>query len=308
MSSAAFPSSPGGYGDDLAAVVVRRLEKRTWRGSWGLAKTLLLGVPSFGLIPLLAWPARFRDYVAEESQAMQELAQWAKMRGRQPAAVGPLMAAAEDTVASPLPLIAALVLSAMVIGVYVIQFAHVPFSLDQLIELTYSRDSRMSGASPLSPQEFVYRLWVIALSVGYGIQWLHVRAHAADMRRFVERFNPVVQAEMLPAVRMPMRGVACFRPLWILTAVVLAMYGAWWGIPMVLAGMAQKRYTSLTGRVVRHELAKRVRDVVALRQTPAMYPPTTSRRCANPRCLASLRPHTHFCTRCGAAVRPEATT
>ena len=305
MSLAGFPSSHPSHGDDLAAVVVRRLEKRNWCRSWGLAKTLLLGVPSFGLIPLLAWPARFREYATEESQAMQELSQWAKMRGRQPAAVGPLMAAAEDTAASPLPFIAALVLAAFVVGVYVIQFAHVEFSLEQLIGLTYSRDSRMAASSPLPAREFVYRVWVIALSVGYCIQWLHVRAHAADVKRFVERFNPVAAAEGLPAVRLPVRGWVLFRPLWILAAVILAMYGAWWGIPMVLAGMAQKRYTSLTGRIVRHELAKRVRDIVMLRQTPALMMSTAARRCANPRCLSPLRPHTHFCTRCGAAIREE---
>jgi len=90
--------------------------------------------------------------------------------------------------------------------------------------------------------------------------------------------------------------------LWVLTAVVLARYGAWWGIPMVLAGMAQNRYTSVTGKRVRLELAKRVRDIVTLRQMPDTMLRAISHRCANPRCKASLRPQARFCNRCGSAT------
>src|SRR5258708_30048128 len=92
------PRPDGSSPDDLAAVVIRRLEGGSRYRAWGLFKTVLLGVPSFGLLPLFAWPVRFREHVAEESEAMKELAQWAKHRGREPAAVGPLFAAAEETI------------------------------------------------------------------------------------------------------------------------------------------------------------------------------------------------------------------
>jgi hypothetical protein len=292
----------GPYTDDLAEVVVRRLEKRPACRSWGLLKTLVLGVPSFGILPLLAWPARFRDYVADESHALQELAQWAKLRGRQPAAVGPLLAAAEETTISPLSFVLALVLSALVVGMFAIEFTHVPFTLDRLLDSTYSQNFRFTATSRIPRYELIYRVWVIALTVGYGVQFIHIRTHAADVQQFVERFNPVAQAEMLPPVRFPMRGWAYFRPMWILTAVILAMYGAWWGIPMVLAGMSQRRYTGITGRRIRHELAKRVKDIVMFRQLPAATAPVIARRCENPRCLAPVRPQARFCARCGSAM------
>ncbi|HET6252035.1 MAG TPA: hypothetical protein VFE47_30395 [Tepidisphaeraceae bacterium] len=313
MTSGPFPISAApssAYDDDLAAVVVRRLEKRSV-GTWGLLKTILLGVPSFGLLPLLAWPLRFREYGADETLAMQELAQWAKLRGRQPAAVGPLLAAAEDTALSPLPFIFSLIVAALIVGVFAIQFMHMSAPTDglvsSLLSWTYSVDSRFTGSSPLSQREFVYRVWVIGLSIGYAVQWIHIRTHAADVKRFVERFGPIAEAEGLPGVKLPVRGHAYFRPIWILAAVILALYGAWWGIPMVLAGMAQKRYTRVTGKFIRNELAKRVKDVVMLRQMPAMLTTATSGlpRCSNPRCLAVLRTNSRFCTRCGSAMAKD---
>ena len=306
MTSLSFPSSPP-QSDDLAAVVVRRLEKGSACRSWGLMKTILLGVPSFGLLPLLVWPARFRGYVADESLAMQELAQWAKVRGRQPAAVGPLLAAAEDTALNPLPVVSSLILVALIVGMFAIQFTHASFTLERLFDSTYGHTGGTHFVSPLPAVEFLYRVWVIALSIGYAIQFFQVRAHTADVQRFVARFNPVAEAERLPPIRFPRGGGAYFRPLWILAAVLLCMYGAWWGIPMVLAGMAQRRYTSVTGKLVRCELAKRVRDVVTLRQAPSVMLTSPMRRCSNPRCLAVISPKARFCTRCGSAI-PEART
>jgi hypothetical protein len=311
MTPSGYPTSgvQPGHQDDLAALVVRRLERRRLApASWGLLTTVVLGVPTFGLLPLIVWPMRFREYVTEESQALQELAEWARARGRRPAAVGPLMAAAEDTSFRALPLIISVMLALFVAGAFVIQFTNfIPFTFDSLLDCTYYYKCSSSSMSPGSRAQLLYAAWCGALSLGYLLHWAQVRGHMMDVKRFVARFNPIAEAEGLPPVRGHRLPIGVFRPVWILTAIILAVYGAWWGIPLVLAGMAQRRYTSVTSNLIRYELAKRVKDMVSMRhQTPA--PPMAmeaapARRCGNPRCLAALPAQARFCTRCGMADR-----
>ncbi len=195
-----LPTDPA-YGDDLAAVIVRRLEKRDDGGSWGVLKTALLGMVSFGLLPLLVWPWKFRNYVAEESLAMQELAQWIKWRGRHPAAIGPLMAAAQETRYSPFPLVAATLLTIIVAGLLSAPFTSAPFDLEALLRYTYSFSFDGSDFYVPPNAQTVHYVWVIGLCVGFGVQWLHVMAHRADVRRFVKRFNKLAEAELLPPIR-----------------------------------------------------------------------------------------------------------
>jgi hypothetical protein len=306
MSAPIPPTSPASaarHCDDLVASTVRRLEARSPEGSWGLLKTVLLGVPSFGLIPLLAWSGLFRDFANDDSDTARDLAEWAKLRGRRPAAIRSLEEAAKSTVPSPNPRMMAIVLSILIVGVVVIQFSYIPFSLKLLLSATYEHGwSRWRNSGPFERPEFVHQIWVAGLCVGYGVQWLHVRMHANDMRRFVERFNPVLEAERLPNVDFMTRGWVYFRPLWIMTAVILAMYHAWWGIPMVLAGMAQRRYTTLTGKRVRRELARRMRDVAMNDRTPAFVPVGAAMRCGNSRCRAMLKQRARFCSRCGSML------
>jgi hypothetical protein len=305
MSFPISPNSPAADArrcDDLAATVVRRLEKRPADGSWGLLKTVLLGVPSFGLIPLLGWSRRFRNFAMDDFESSRDLAEWAALRGRQPARIDSLMQAAEETVPSPLPRVLSLIVSALIAGTFIIRYTHVPFSLEGLIGATYSHETRFGESSPLSPEEFLYRVWVAGLSIGYVVQWLNVRVHADNMKRFVTRLNPIFEAENLPAVRVSNQGWVYFRPLWIMTAVLLSMYGAWWGIPMALAGMAQRRYTTLTAKRLRKDLANRMRDVAMTDRAPGFAVASGSRRCGNSRCLAPLPPRARFCTRCGSKL------
>ena len=162
-----------------------------------------------------------------------------RWRGRQPAAVGPLLSAAEDTAVSPIVFILSLLLATLVVGIFIIQFSHVEFSVENLLGWTYQNEDGFNASTPISHPDFAYRVWVVALSIGYLVQFLHVRAHDSDVKRFVERFNPIAEAEGLPAIRLRFRGWAYFRPLWILAAVILAVYHAWWGIPLILAGLAR---------------------------------------------------------------------
>jgi hypothetical protein len=294
--------------DDLALVMRRRLERPLPRaGAWGLLATIVLGVASFGLLPLLVWPTRFREYVAEEARALQDLAEWARVRGRRPAAVGPVLAAAEDVAFRPVPWLACILLAVFVVASFAMQFSsNVTLTWDWLLRCTYYyRIAAMEGRPPFWV-EHLHHVWAAALTVAYGLHWIQVRTHRADVKRFVARLNPVIAAELLPPIPAPSRRLG-LGPLWVLTAVVLGMYGAWWGIPMVLAGAAQRRYLRVTGPALRRELVSRMRDISENRRLPATIATGTASRCANPRCQSALAPLARFCRRCGSPAGMKGT-
>jgi hypothetical protein len=286
--------------DDYAAVLARRLGQQppAGGGAWGLFTTVILGLFSFGVLPLLIWPSRFREYVSAESRAMQELAEWARIRGRRPAAVGPLLAAAEDASFRPLPWVTCLLLAVFVVGVFVISFVQQPVTYSNLLSVTYYFNMRPTTLSQAHATQ-LHKIWVAVLSVGYLLHWVQVRSHLADVRRFVARFNPVIESEFLPTIRL--QRTCGMGIMWIVAAFLMGCYGVWWGIPMLMAGAVQRRYIRTVGRELRHQLTLRLTDIAAQRRLPVITPPRTlvQHQCPNNRCLAILRPEARFCTRCG---------
>jgi hypothetical protein len=296
------PILPSESVDDFATVLARRLQQPLPARAWGLFTTVLLGVCSFGILPLLIWPGRFRDYVAAESRAMQEIAEWARVRGKRPAAVGPLFAAAEDAACKPLPWLACLLLTLFVVVAFWLSFMHTSLTWDHLLGVTYYFPLRGTGiAQPHALH--LHKVWVAVLSVGYLLHWLQVRSHASDVKLFVARLNPLVEAEHLPPIPTPRCGSGV-GVMSIVAAVLMCLYGAWWGIPMLLAGAAQRRYMRVTGPTIRRELHLRISDIAAQRRMPRPVLQTaipSGQQCSNRRCLAPLRIGAKFCTRCGSA-------
>ena len=305
MSNFPQPTSPipaPGASDDYAAVLARRLGQPPAGGrAWGLFTTVILGVFSFGVLPLLIWPSRFRDYVAAESRALQELAEWARLRGRRPAAVGPLLAAAEDVSFRPLPWVACLLLAVFVVAAFLISFIQQSAIFGNLLAVTYYFPFHYH-LTTFSPEHAtgLHKIWVGVLTVGYLAHWVQVRAHVADVRRYVARLNPVIEAEYLPTIRLP--GSCSFGFMWIVAAIFMGWYQVWWGIPMLMAGAVQRRYVKSIGRDLRYQLMLRLTDIAAQRRLPVVVPPRTlvQHQCSNNHCLAILRPDARFCTRCGS--------
>lgn len=295
-TSPSWPNEP-------AATLANRLEQRPKDPSWGLLKTLILGIPTFGLLPLLSWTVHFRDYADDEARAMGDLTLWVENRGCPASSVIKLRHAVVDVRPSPLPLIFAILISALIVGVFIIQYCLAPFAASDAIDWTYQHGGGFRDSLSMPREELLYRIWTIGLSIGYGVQWLHVCSHAAKVRRFVGRFNAIAAAESLAPVRFKWNGWIYVRPLWILTAVILTSYGAIWAIPMVLAGLAQRKYTRLTGPVLRSELARRVRYAADYLPAPRAASAVGWKRCANPRCSAPLRSQARFCHRCGCVAQ-----
>jgi len=297
------PILPSESVDDFATVLARRLQQPLPSRAWGLLTTVILGVCSFGILPLLMWPGRFREYVMAESKAMQEIAEWARVRGKRPAAVGPLMAAAEDAAFKPLPWITCLLLTVFVVATFWLSFMHTSLTWHRLLAVTYYFHLEHAGIA-LPRALNLHKIWVAVLCVGYLIHWMQVRSHLSDAKLFVARFNPLVEAEHLPLIAMPRNG-SCLRVMWIVTALFMGAYGCWWGIPMLLAAAAQRRYVRVIGPTVRRELHLRMCDIAAQRRMPRPILQTamaSGQQCANRRCLAPLRAGAKFCTRCGSAA------
>ena len=211
--------------DPLAGVVRRRLERRLpTLGAWGPVRTAFFGTLTFGLLPLIVWTTGFRRHVEQETEALGSLAEWARARGRRPAAVGPLMASAEDLRFRPLAWLVCLLILLFVIAAFAIRFAETSLTWAALLDCTYFSDTATS------PTHDLRLMWMAGLTFAYALHWVHVRAHDSDVRRFIKRLNPLITAEMLPPVGVPRRTGFCL--LWIVGAVMMGLYGVWWGIPV----------------------------------------------------------------------------
>ena len=85
-------------------------------------------------------------------------------------------------------------------------------------------------------------------------------------------------------------------------AAALIGAGAFWGLPLMLAGAVQRRYISRTSARGRAEAADRVRTILLLRRPVARVPSFARATilCRNERCRAPIPLLANFCARCGA--------
>ena len=149
----------------------------------------------------------------------------------------------------------------------------------------------------------LFATWTGALSLAYFFCWLQVQLHAADVRRYVRRFNAIAAEEGLSPISPPVLGIGIY-PKWIVGAIIMVWLNAVWGIPMMLAGAVQHMYASYTSPATRGQLAYRVRAML-LNQRPQMNVPMPMRlrgACDNSKCMAPLPKDARFCPRCGSRV------
>ena len=101
---------------------------------------------------------------------------------------------------------------------------------------------RISSSTAVSPVRALqlFNTWTLALTGAYICHWLQVQHHAKLLRKFMLRFNTIATAEGLKPATAQMPGPG-LRPMWIIAGITLAVFGAIWAIPMMLAGAAQRR-------------------------------------------------------------------
>lgn len=309
---------PGPGGDESAPAFAAELERGVavdgpMPRPWGAFSSALAAFLSLGVLPLLLWHDRFRDYVDEERRHLRRFAEWLRLRSSRPETID-LRVAAEDLGTRPV-LSGLSVLS--VVGVVILfatQLSAEAPIVKQLMSYTYDFRPPRTWRAPLNPRQQLFIAWSIGLSVAYLFHWLQVRAHASDVRRYVQHANRVLRADDGVAVAplpTPRRGISVGF-LWLVVGILLAGKGAWWGLAMALSGAAQHRYMSTDSTRLRRALAARVREMT--RGTPAVdgVTPAASltagrqQRCAHVRCLAPVARGARFCPRCGQDVQTTA--
>ena len=302
------PHSP----DYVASAVLHALARPNYpKLSWGLIRTIVLGIISFGVLPILIWTKRFRQFVTVEQQQFWHLAEWLRLNSKEPAAAQ-LRADADGLgVQTDLRLLTALCLAFLGI-IFFTQL--LPFRFhrwDALLDCTYlypfyhMRPGKYHDAS--SSLAFrLFNTWTLALSAAYVFHWMQVQLHAKAVGRFIGRFNTITAAEGLTRVQAQFPG-AGFRPLWIVAAAVFALSGSLWGVPMMLAGAAQRRLVRHASTINRAAMAHRLRAMLLARHPneEIAMPIYLRRLCTNDRCRAAVHESASFCPRCGSRIVPS---
>ena len=258
----------------------------------------LAAAATFGLLPAVAWPLRWAAAVDRERPFYRDLIAWWRTRV-DAAHTGPLDAAAAVLRPRPmlvvLPWVAALTAAAaLATGLALDGPRHV-------LTITYKwHDPRTPDGWP-GPHDVWHHLhaaWVWGLAVAYGLHWYAVRSHAravGELTRWVNRQArehglPMVRNVVRPAVSVPWVGVA---------GVLCLASGAWWAIPLAMAGAARRRYAERSTPRLQRELSGQASDVDARTRSPRVEP---GRFCASQACGALLPSAARFCNRCGTAV------
>ena len=281
--------------DYLAGAVLNSLSRPLIgyrRKPWGVVKSFVLGGLSFGLLPLLIWPRRFRDFVIVEQQQLWHLAEWMRVRTGRPEAVE-----LRDVWAKKLEPRHALWVLPTMAAAAVLVTRMLFLAGPGLFDTTYGFWRYADGWYVSPDARFLWREWTLLLSAGYFLHWVQVCKHTGSLVDFTRRFNALTAKEGIPPV--PVRGVGLgFHPLWAVAALVGLCNSAAWAVPAALAGVVNARYVWKTSREVRGEFAQRVRTML-LTQRPTLDVPLPVKllspellgfACVNEKCRAPLPP------------------
>jgi hypothetical protein len=263
-----------------------------------LLRTWLFAFVSFGIIPLIQMPRKFRSFAARERDQLFHLASWMRLQfGSDADSLDPRTASLDRFFYGLRLLSWAGALSAF--GV-VIWYLSTGRDLEDLGRATYGffglHHHRWA-------EQVLFSIWMISLCVGYSAQWMAVQVHQARVRTFIARFNALAMKQNMRKLAPPPEALG-LRPMWLLGAVGFMCMGTLWGIPLMLAGAAQTRYIKHRSRWTRGELAQRVREVLRTTRPTMMLavPVALRRKCPVAVCQAPLPQVATFCPRCGTRV------
>ncbi|HTL27892.1 MAG TPA: zinc ribbon domain-containing protein [Tepidisphaeraceae bacterium] len=301
MSDVEQPIPPHPRPDTLAGAVLISLSRPLGTiFSWSVVRTFVIGALSFGIVPLFAFSKRLRHSSSLERSQLWHLAEWMRVNCGEEAA--PLVKSAENVRIYPVLNVLPPVCGLVALLALATTFLHFELSFTDALNATYQYFP--ASANDMAPAwaDNVFAVWAFSLSLGYASLWLAMQMQHNAVRRYVRVFSLFASRNGASPVPVP-PPVLGLRPLWLIGGIVLAMGGAVWAIPMMLAGAAQRRYTKRIGGAMRAELAQRVREIMQTqhpdRRVP--MPVTLLRTCRAQLCGAKLPPGAKFCPRCGTA-------
>jgi hypothetical protein len=253
---------------------------------------------TFGVGPAVLWPWRWATLLDRDRPYYRELASWWQAR------VSPKEAAQLNDVIGrlrprPILMILPWLAAAFTVASAVVFLSVQRPDLHGLIPRLASGTYRLRHAGLRwghDVQDHLHFVWIWTLAFAYGCHLYAVRTHALAVGDLVRWTNKVSREHEVRRVRNE-TGRLGLGPVWVGTAVVLCVYGAWWVIPMVLAGAAQRRYADVASPRLQQALAAQAGDAVALTGTTA-----AARFCPTPNCTHRLPAPAAYCPRCGAAT------
>jgi hypothetical protein len=287
------PAVPPPAPHDQLGVAVFRTLNRTFKNRFSLSfvRALVGGLLTFGVLPIFGLSRRFRDYISFERQQMDHLSLW-------------LRSHRDDEDANALRDLSGIIRFREDLHRVAIAFSFFAAYMAFILLQPFSRYDPLRFTNAFKEHALAFVAWNLLLCVVYMLHWVQIRLYVRDLRRFVEQFNRVTHHEKLDPVNPPSLRLG-LRMGWIATAVFFVAMGAFWGIPLALAGASQRRYINHTAQRVREQMGERVRAIMASR-APAAVPPGEYRdhgpRCDRDNCRARLPAGARFCPRCGAPV------
>ncbi|MGF1634624.1 MAG: zinc ribbon domain-containing protein [Phycisphaerae bacterium] len=261
----------------------------------------------FTLLTLGVWPlwvmARSLDrYGTWEQQMLWHAAEWLRLHTARRDA-DDLKRYAEDIPRMLPPAWPGrlLLAGAIVFGVVALGLAGVSFvgAWRVLTTLPFAPDA-LGHARALGVAVGAYTVLVTA--AGFHHLW-RVNRRVLALRGFADRFN--LLADDMRLLRLgPVAFVSGMRPMWLLLGVVLTAFGAFFALPVMLAGAGHRHYMTRRSTTLRGELADRVEAMLGAQgHPPERLPPTHGQHCQNEACGTRLAAGASFCQRCGTAVR-----
>lgn len=278
---------PDNEPDLLAGAVHDSLTRKLYyKLSWSVGLTLIMSILTAGLAPMIAMLTWLRGVIAQHEQQLWHLAEWIRIQTGDPDALALQQSASEIRFRPALAgvTVLGLILAAVGLGMQ-LQYA----DLRELYSLAFSFPRSLPGL-----------LFVTGISLAALSNWMHSVMHQVRVRQYLRGFNAMTTKHGLDPI--PLAGLDLgVRPLWILGGVILTFTGALWGLPVMLAGGAHRRYTIGTSVLLRSMLAERMRAMLSARK-PAIRlpaPVVPARTCVRPNCRAPLVSAAAFCPRCG---------
>ena len=284
--------------DHLATSVMRSLSRPYHNHfSMGPVRAALLGVLTFGLVPLWRLRKQFRGYVAMEREQLWHLAEWLRNRrgGEQAQAVGD----AVSMLRWRRGLAAIGTLCSIFVLIGIIYLLRSGSGFHGLWERAYRDHFALQHVA-------TFLKWNALLFIGFASHWLQIFLHLKDLQRVAQRFNELAKRENVAPVAIPQMTLTRVTP-WAIVAIMMAFFGAVWAIPMALAAASQRIYVNDVSAQLRAELLERTRAMMMQNRPAVAVPGYTihGRRCGNALCRALLPVGAEYCPRCGAAAMPS---
>ena len=261
---------------------------------------LIAGV-TFGLLPAVVWPWRWAAVLDRDRPFYRDLINWWRRR------VAPADGAALDVVLAEfrprpilmvLPWLAAGFTLATMALMLLVRHTDVQELLPRLMDCTYRfNPRRREWAAPLHAQ--LHQVWEWGLGFAYACQWYAVRSHGRAVGDVVRWTNRLAKGSDFRRVPNETARLG-LSPLWVVTGVGLCWMNAWWAVPMVLAGAAQRRYADVGSERLRQALSAQAGDAVAIGGGGE------GRFCPTAQCGVRLPAAAQFCPRCGTPTVPAA--